>query len=214
MRSDADRRRVVLDPYSLSPDRAAEPQLGSERDAVGVGREDGRWTAPFVMGSFNTRIVRRSNALTGWSYGRSFRYREVMGVGSSPAAPLIAGAVAAGIGGLVAGLALPPARFVLDRVLPRPGEGPSQSQRDAGHFRVETLARTTSGARYRATVAAKGDPGYAATAVMLGQAALALALDGDRLPLAAGVLTPATGIGRPLVDRLRAEGFTLEVAPA
>ena len=211
VRSDAARRRVVLDPYSLSPDRAAEPDLGSERDPVGVGREDGRWTAPFVMGTFNTRIVRRSNALTGWSYGRSFRYREVMGVGSSPVAPLLAGAVVAGIGGLVAGLALPPARFVLDRVLPRPGEGPSQSQRDSGHFRVQTLATTTSGARYRATVAAKGDPGYAATAVMLGQAALALALDGDRLPPAAGVLTPATGIGQPLVDRLRAEGFTLSV---
>ena len=211
VRSDAARRRVVLDPYSLSPDRAAEPDLGSERDPVGVGREDGRWTAPFVMGTFNTRIVRRSNALTGWSYGRSFRYREVMGVGSSPVAPLLAGAVVAGIGGLVAGLALPPARFVLDRVLPRPGEGPSQSQRDSGHFRVQTLATTTSGARYRATVAAKGDPGYAATAVMLGQAALALALDGDQLPPAAGVLTPATGIGQPLVDRLRAEGFTLSV---
>ena len=211
VRSDAARRRLVFDPYALSPERAAEPDLGSERDPVGVGRDDGRWTAPFVMGTFNTRVVRRSNALQGWSYGRTFRYREVMGVGRSPVAPLLAGAVAAGIGGLVAGLALPPARFVLDRVLPKPGEGPSQAQRDAGHFRVETVATTTSGARYRATVAAKGDPGYAATAVMLGQAALSLALDGDRLPAAAGVLTPATGIGRPLVDRLRAEGFTLEV---
>ncbi len=63
-------------------------------------------------------------------------------------------------------------------------------------------------------VAASGDPGYAATAVMLGESVLALALDGDRLPAAAGVLTPATGIGRPLVDRLRAAGFTLEVVPA
>ena len=211
VRSDAARRRVVLDPYSLSPDRAAEPDLGSERDPVGVGYEDGRWNAPFVMGTFNTRIVRRSNALTAWSYGRTFRYREVVGVGRSPVAPLLAGAVAAGIGGLVAGLALPPSRFVLDRVLPKPGEGPSERQRDAGHFRVETLATTTSGARYRATVAAQGDPGYAATAVMLGQAALALALDGDRLPAAAGVLTPATGIGQPLVERLREEGFTLDV---
>ena len=210
-RADAARRRVLLDPYSLSPDRAAEPALGNERDPVGVGYEDGRWTAPFVMGSFNTRIVRRSNALTGWAYGRSFRYREVMGVGRSPVAPLLAGAVAVGLGGLVAGLALPPTRFVLDRVLPRPGEGPSQRQRDSGHFRIETTATTTSGARYRATVAAQGDPGYAATAVMLGQAALALALDGERLPTAAGVLTPATGIGRPLVDRLRAQGFTLQV---
>ena len=211
VRSDAARRRVLFDPYSLTPDRAAEPDLGPERDPVGVTREQGRWAAPFVMGSFNSRIVRRSNALTGWSYGRAFRYRELMGVGGGPLAPLLAAGVAAGIGGLAVGLALPPTRFLLDRVLPRPGEGPDEKARENGHFRVETTASTTSGARYRATVAAKGDPGYAATAVMLGQAALALALDGDRLPDAAGVLTPATGIGAALADRLRAEGFTLSV---
>jgi len=45
---------------------------------------------------------------------------------------------------------------------------------------------------------------------MLGQAALSLVEDGDRLPEAAGVLTPATALGAPLVDRLRAHRFTLE----
>lgn len=212
-RSDAAARRLLLDPYALSPDRAAEPDLGSERDDLRPRYEPalGRWTAPFVMGSFNTRIVRRSNALTGWSYGRRFRYREVMGVGRGPAAPLLAGAVSVGLAGLLAGLVLPPSRYVLDRVLPKPGEGPGEKAQENGHFRVEVTAGTTSGARYRTTVAAKGDPGYAATAVMLGQAALALALDGDRLPAVSGVLTPATAIGVPLADRLRAAGFTLSV---
>jgi len=41
--------------------------------------------------------------------------------------------------------------------------------------------------------------------VILGQRVLCLALDRDRLPHAAGVLTPATGIGTPLVDRLKAQ---------
>src|ERR671913_566095 len=45
---------------------------------------------------------------------------------------------------------------------------------------------------------------------MLGQAALALAEDGDRLPDATGVLTPATAIGMPLVERLREHRFTFE----
>jgi len=210
-RSDSAARALLLDPYSLSPDRPAEPDPGDARDSLAVTREGGEWAAPFVMASFNTRIVRRSNALTGWAYGRGFRYREVMGVGRSPAAPLLAAAVAAGIGGLLAGLALPPTRFALNQVLPRPGEGPSEKAQQNGHFRTETTAATTSGARYRSTVAAKGDPGYAATSVMLGEAALALALDEDRLPDRAGVLTPATGIGAPLVDRLRAAGFTLTV---
>jgi len=211
VRSSRARRAIVRDPYALSPDRAAEPDLGNERDGMGVGREGGRWTAPFVMASFNTRIVRRSNALTGWSYGRSLRYREVMGVGTSPAAPVLAAAIAAGTAGLLAGLALPPTRFLLDRVLPAPGQGPAERALDRGHFRTETTGRTSGGARYRTTIAAKGDPGYAATAVMLGESALALALDGDGLPAGGGVLTPATGIGRALAGRLTRAGFTMSV---
>ncbi|HLL87446.1 MAG TPA: hypothetical protein VK387_09065, partial [Thermoleophilaceae bacterium] len=67
------------------------------------------------------------------------------------------------------------------------------------------------GRRYRCRVAAQGDPGYAATAVMLGETALCLALDGDRLPDRAGVLTPATAMGGALVERLRAAGQTFEM---
>jgi short subunit dehydrogenase-like uncharacterized protein len=45
---------------------------------------------------------------------------------------------------------------------------------------------------------------------MFGEAALALA-DDAKLPPAAGVLTPATGIGTVLADRLRASGHSYEV---
>jgi hypothetical protein len=60
MRASAERRRVVRDPYALSPDRAAEPDLGGERDLDWV-RYDGElrmWVGPFVMAGFNTRVVR------------------------------------------------------------------------------------------------------------------------------------------------------------
>jgi len=109
---------------------------------------------------------------------------------------------------LGAGLAFKPTRALLDRVLPKPGEGPSVATQDSGHFTVEVTATTTSGARYRTTVAAKGDPGYAATAVMLGESGLCLAL--DELSCGGGVLTPATAMGDRLADRLRAAGFTLQ----
>jgi short subunit dehydrogenase-like uncharacterized protein len=49
---------------------------------------------------------------------------------------------------------------------------------------------------------------------MLGESALALAFDGDRLPDRAGSLTPATALGGVLVERLRAAGQTYEVTPA
>ncbi|MFE3292692.1 saccharopine dehydrogenase family protein [Rhodococcus sp. NPDC059234] len=209
-------RRIAAGPYSLSPDPAAEPDLGRQSDVDLVKGSDiapglkGR-TAPFVMGSTNTRVVRRSNSLRNWAYGRTFRYREVMSVGQSPLSPVLAAGVAAGLGALMAGLAFPPTRYVLDRVLPKPGEGPSEKTRNAGHFTTDVYTTTTTGARYTSRIRAKGDPGYAATAVMLGESALALALDRDALPAAAGVLTPATAIGDRLADRLRAAGFEITV---
>ena len=96
MRASAEARRLVEDPYALSPDRAAEPDLGDESD-LGWARHDadlGIWVGPFIMAGLNTRVVRRSNALHGWAYGRRFRYREVTGLGSGPAAPVQAAALA------------------------------------------------------------------------------------------------------------------------
>jgi short subunit dehydrogenase-like uncharacterized protein len=214
VRHDGRLRAVLADPYALSPQRDAEPNLGDEPDIFSPRRDPllGEWVAPFFMASYNTRIVRRSNALNGWAYGRSFRYREVMGFGPN----LVGAAMAAGVTGAVvamaAAMAFQPARLVLDRVLPGPGEGPSQRTMDRGRFRSEVHTITSAGGRLRSVVAAYGDPGYKATAVMFGESALALALDGERLPDRAGVLTPATGIGSVLSGRLRAAGFTIETA--
>jgi short subunit dehydrogenase-like uncharacterized protein len=212
-RADRDLARLLADPYALSPDRGAEPRLGDERDLRGVRHDAdlGRWVGPFVMSSINTRVVRRSNALQGWPYGPRFRYREVMGFGSGPLAAAQAGVFAGGVGALIAGLSVPAVRAVLDRVLPAPGEGPSEHARERGSFRIEIHTRTSSGARYLCRVAAKGDPGYKATSVMFGESALCLALDAERLPSRAGVLTPATAMGDALVQRLRSAGQTFEV---
>ncbi|WP_040339524.1 saccharopine dehydrogenase family protein [Candidatus Blastococcus massiliensis] len=215
MGKDPSLRKVAGHPFALSPDRAAEPETRQPRDAGPPARlPDGRWAAPFVMASFNTRIVRRSNALQDWAYGREMSYGEVMGVGRGPAGALTAAGVTGGLAGALAAMSFAPTRTLLDRVLPAPGTGPSEEVRQKGWFRMDVEASTESGRRYKATAAGKGDPGYAATAVMLGEAALALALDGDRLPDRAGSLTPATALGEVLVERLRAAGHTYEVTPA
>ena len=207
-------RRVAGDPFALSPDRDAEPDTRQPRDAGPPARTpDGRWTAPFVMASYNTRIVRRSNALQVWAYGRGMSYGEVMGTGRGPVGAVTAVGLTAGLAGTLAAMSFAPTRAVLDRVLPAPGSGPSEEARRKGWFTMVVDAGTEDGRRYRATAAGKGDPGYAATAVMLGESALALALDGDRLPNRAGSLTPATALGDVLVERLRAAGHTYEVEP-
>ncbi|MBV9379502.1 MAG: saccharopine dehydrogenase NADP-binding domain-containing protein [Streptosporangiaceae bacterium] len=211
VRSGPEQRRRAGDPYALSPDRAAEPATVRASDLVRphYDRDLGIWVGPFVMAGVNTRVVRRSNALQGWAYGRRFRYREVTGFGAGPAAPALAVAVTGGLLALAAGLSFGPSRTVLGRFLPKPGEGPSEKTRRTGYFRMEVHARTPAGARYVSKVAARGDPGYAATAVMLGESALCLALDRDALPARVGVLTPATAMGAALAARLRAAGLTL-----
>jgi short subunit dehydrogenase-like uncharacterized protein len=211
VRASAERRRMVEDPYALSPDRAAEPGLGDERD-LDRARHDaelGMWTGPWLMAGINTRVVRRSNALQGWAYGRRFRYREVTGFGSGPAAPVLAVTASAGTKAAEAGLAFRPSRALLDRLLPAPGHGPGEKTRRTGYFRIQIHTRTSAGPRYLAAIEAQGDPGYAATSVMLGETGLCLALDTDQLPGQAGVLTPATAMGAALAARLRSAGHTL-----
>jgi short subunit dehydrogenase-like uncharacterized protein len=215
VRRDRDLRRVAASPYSLSPDRAREPDLGRQEDVLtlpGAAVDPGlRGTlAPFLMASYNTRVVRRSNALRDWAYGRRFRYREVMSVGGSALSPVLATGTKLALGAVVAGLSLAPTRWLLDRVLPRPGTGPDERTRERGHFTVDLFTTTTTGARYKARVRAQGDPGYAASSMMLAESALALVHDRDALPPGpGGVLTPATGLGDALVDRLRTAGMTL-----
>jgi short subunit dehydrogenase-like uncharacterized protein len=171
----------------------------------------GGWLAPFVMGSVNSRVVRRSNALQGHGYGREFRYRELMRTGGGPLGLAKAAGISGGIAGMFAGFATPGARQILDRFLPDPGEGPDETARDRGFFNIDIHATTSSGQRLRCEIRVQGDPGYKATAVMLGESALCLAL--DDLPNAAGVLTPASAMGRILADRLIAAGHSYRVVP-
>ncbi len=199
-----DLRRTVADPealtggLALARGRRGHPVL--TRDAA-----TGVWSAPFVMGGYNRQVVLRSDALRDGAYGPTFDYREVVDTAAGPLGAVAAAGAAVGQGALIGAMGFAPGRAVLDRLLPAPGEGPSEAVRRRGRFRVEVETTTTGGARYRATVAAPYDPGYDGTAVMLGEAALALAL--DDLPDAAGVLTPVAGIGPGLADRLRPHRF-------
>ncbi|MCZ8378585.1 trans-acting enoyl reductase family protein [Mycobacterium sp. CPCC 205372] len=219
--SDPDARRQMNDPYTLTPDRAAEPELGGQPDlrwrrGAEIAPElAGYWTTAFVMAAANTRIVRRSNALLEYPYGRRFEYGEVMSVGRSVAAPAAA-ALGAGVNGAVFALGtrffdkLP--RKAVERVLPKAGTGPSEKAREQGHYTVETYTTTTSGARYVSRMSQQGDPGYKATSVLLGECGLALAFDRDKLSDLRGVLTPAAAMGDALLARFPVAEVSLETS--
>ena len=215
---DAKVRKLLGNPHALDPvvprGRRRDP-FESDVRGVAFDSDIDRWTAPFVMATINTRIVRRSHALIG--YGDGFRYRESMSLPKGPRGFVAATAVSAGTAAFAIGAALPPTRALLARfVLPKAGEGPSKEVRDAGHFTFRLIAEGTGtdGAALRATATVKGtsDPGYGETAKMLGESALCLAEDDAKLEPRYGVLTPASAMGMTLVERLRAAGMTFAVA--
>jgi len=219
---DAESRKVLLNPQALSSGPGAMPTAGRSSEptdmpnlnasAVDPSLRGG--LGPFIMASYNTRIVRRSNFLLDGAYGSSFRYGEAMLFGKNSLLARAAGGAAGGaIGMFLAGLAFKPTRSVLDRFLPKPGDGPSEKSRERGFFELQAFTRTTTGKRYRSVTAAQGDPGYKATAMMFGEAALTLALDREDLPERYGLLTPVSAMGDALVTRLKAAGMTIEAGP-
>ncbi|WP_053233391.1 saccharopine dehydrogenase family protein [Sandaracinus amylolyticus] len=207
--------RIVGDPYALVP-REARGRDGSDQRGVRFDRELGMWTGPFVMAAINTRVVRRSNYLLDFAYGRDFRYSEAMSTGRGAKGAIFASAMTAGLGAFVAAASVKPIRRVLEnRVLPKPGEGPDREARERGYFVVRLIGRGRAAdgreVTLRGRVEGKADPGYGETAKMLSEAALCLALDGAQLDAPGGIRTPASTMGMRLVERLRRAGMVFRV---
>jgi short subunit dehydrogenase-like uncharacterized protein len=59
----------------------------------------------------------------------------------------------------------PPLKHLMQKyVLPKPGEGPSEADMDAGFLRVTGFAKGSGGSKVRATIYFPTDPGYRDTA--------------------------------------------------
>ncbi|WP_103020132.1 saccharopine dehydrogenase family protein [Salinibacter altiplanensis] len=213
-------RSILADPYALNPpgtrsgpDEGLQdegPQLGARYDQT-----VGTWTGPFVMAPVNEKVVRRGNALMGDRYGPAFRYAESMQFGPGLSGAAKAWGTALLSAALVGVVAAPPLRRLLETfVLPDPGEGPSREAIESGYFDISLYGwgRDDSGTRFgvRGTVAADRDPGYGATAIMLAESAMCLASGEADSALRGGSLTPASGIGMPLTQRLQDAGLTFD----
>ena len=176
--------------------------------------------APFL----NVPVVLRSAFLyerAGEPYGPAFRYREATSLRSvaepQPLQWLAASALGASYFGMASLFRLPTRmpRQALKRVLdafgPAPGEGPSDEAMEAMDYQLDVFAEGDSGELVRGRVTGRGHAGYRSTAAMAAESALALALDRDALPDFAGIVTPATGFGLALRDRLKTAGIELVV---
>jgi len=175
------------------------------------------WIAPFFMGPVNTRVVRRSCALfEQWqaAYGSNFTYQEYLKF-DGPWASLSAFGATLGTGLFGLALSQPWAWSLLQSRLPQPGSGPSQKVMDEGWFRCELIGQAADGQMARGLIQNQGDPGNRSTVKFLCESALCLATEADQLPdqQRGGVLTPATGLGTLLADRLRRAGTIIQLAP-
>lgn len=208
-------REAISNPYSLAPPGERQGVDSGEQQRPTRDSFRSIWTAPSPMAVVNERVIRRSNALLEYPWGREFRCTEVI-----PMGPGIGGAAAAG--GITVGLGIGRAamssgllRSGLQRfVFPESGTGPSESEMEAGRFLVTLIGRGTATDgpfTVMSRIGASRDPGYGATSQMLGEAAMCLLRGTTESPLDGGVLTPASGIGDPLADRLRDVGFTVAV---
>ena len=211
---DTGQARAMDDPWLLNPAEGRPRARPDDADPVAPHRDAdfNAWLGPFFMGPVNTRVVRRSAALLG--YGADFHYQEYLRFGTGALAALAAAGVSAAAGVTQAALQLKPVRALARRWALAPGKGPSEAAMNQGSFRCELSGRSADGRRVWATVATQGDPGNRATTRMVCEAALSLADDTALLPGGApggGVLTPASGLGAVLVQRLRAAGMTLAV---
>jgi short subunit dehydrogenase-like uncharacterized protein len=207
-------RRLLRDPYALDPEHGPNGRRQPDGPRGPMFDPDiKRWVGPFLMAAINVRIVRRTNALLGYAWGRDFRYREGMVFGRGASGWMRATSVTAGIGAAMGAMAVAPLRrFAAKAALPRPGEGPSKEKREASSFESRFVGVLEGRSEpIFATVRGVGDPGYGETAKMVGESALCLAFDRASTRTEGGILTPASCLGMTLVERLRRADMTFQI---
>ncbi len=196
-------RRLLADPYALDPRASRRGPRVSDQTAARWDQDVQSWTAPYLMGPVNTRIVRRSNALTDYAYGLEFRYSEALMTGTGVRGRLTAATVGLAMRSFMMAAAIKPIRtFMQRRFLPVPGEGPSAQERAAGFFDIRLVGKR-GGVTVRGRISGDRDPGYGATAKMLGEAAVALVAGDYRDDMGGGSLTPAACFGTKLIPALQ-----------
>jgi len=199
---------TLLNPYGLNP--KGEDSGPDKRDLQSVvyDKTAKSWIYPFIMAGINTKVVRRSNALANYSYGKNFRYDEAVlsGDGFKGRLKGISSALPLGL------MMLKPGSFlkkIIDKKLPNPGEGPNKTERESGFYNLKFYATLHNGSLATCKVTGDMDPGYGSTSKMLAESAICLAK--DDLPNASGLLTPSVAMGDALLQRLQNNaGLTFE----
>ena len=206
-------KNILNSSFSLNPMKKMykyeqEPTLRSIRWDNTIKK----WICPFLMSGINTRIVRRTNAIAEFSYGDRFEYNEMSSFKNGLNGFLRAFIMLITLGILQFTIKSNFLLWILRKmVLPKQGEGPSDRKMKDGFFKMKIIGKIDRVAKNSVTIIGKTDPGYSATAKMLTESAISILLNEDKIPKAYGVLTPASGIGLILIDRLQDRGISFTI---
>ena len=192
--------KVLNNPYGLNPRDKMEGLDKKDLRKIIFDNESKSWIYPFIMAGINTKIVRRSNALSNFQYGKEFTYEEATMAGK-------------GISGFwkailalfpLAMIGINPNSFlkkIVNSFMPKPGEGPGIEKRKNGFYNLRFYITIDEKRKAFAKVIGDSDPGYGSTSKMLAESALSLAF--DNLPGNYGVITPSFAMGNKLLNRLK-----------
>ena len=81
----------------------------------------------------------------------------------------------------------------------------------SGFFKLKIIGSINEMQKSSVTVLGDSDPGYSATAKMLTESAISTLLNKKKIPKKYGVLTPASGIGLTLIERLKGKGIVFKI---
>ena len=197
------------DPFLLNPQNSvSESQRNLSKDGFEIQKIENTdsYSGIGLMSFANTRVVRRSSALYDAdqnSYGSDFIFKELGSYPSKKSARI------ASLGLILAFLVIStPLRHLIRRFLPKPGDGPDKETRENGWFKGLFKVEAEDGDVKYFQIYGEGDPGYKATAQMVCESAITLAIC-DELDTG-GVLTSAYGLGNPLLQRLVKSGIKFE----
>ena len=201
-------RKILTNPYGLNPEGQRSGPDKRDLNKVKYDEDSKSWIAPFMMAGINTKIVRRSNALSNYSYGKNFTYNESVMTGDGfkgrikaiiSVLPLIF--LSAKPGSLL--------KRIFNYFTPKPGQGPNENERENGYYSMRFYIRYNDKSRALVRVTGDRDPGYGSTSKMLAESAICLSK--DSLKDTYGIITPSIAMGDQILDRLQAKaGLTFK----
>ncbi|RKP23404.1 Saccharopine dehydrogenase-domain-containing protein [Syncephalis pseudoplumigaleata] len=210
--------RQMLDPYYLVTGQGPRPANIRDFFLPIYYDSDFEGAQGFYLGSSgNEQVVRRTNQVKGYKYGEKFTYTESRTYTNRFTAMYYTATEV----GFCSCLLFPPFRWFMRLVWPRWAGEPTQKKLEGGSWTMKFVGRVAYEKKHdkenipktvKAVLSDRTDPRVNGSVKLIVEAALAMIEDRHGLPgHNGGVLTPASALGTPLVERLRRVGVHIEV---